>query len=118
MKLLIKQNFIAGKYMSIIVIIIASLFILKRLGFNISALLASLGIGGLAIALATKDIIANFFTSVMLLFDNSFSQGDFVNINGIEGEVLEIGLKKKTIRTLENSLFFIPKKTVSTKNRQ
>lgn len=104
------------KILYIIVIIIASLFILKRLGFNISALLASLGIGGLAIALATKDIIANFFTSVMLLFDNSFSQGDFVNINGIEGEVVEIGLKKTTIRTLENALVFIPNSTVATQN--
>ena len=104
------------KILYIFVIIVAILLILRRLGFNISALLASLGIGGLAIALATKDIIANFFTSVMLLFDNSFSQGDYVVINGVEGHVVEIGMRKTTIRTMDNALVSVPNANIVAQN--
>lgn len=96
------------KILYIIVIIITLLMLLKRLGFDVSALLASLGIGGFAIALATKDIIANFFSSIMLLFDNSFSQGDMIVIDDIQGTVVETGLRKTTIRTFDNALVFIP----------
>jgi len=88
----------------ILVIVIAILVVLTRLGFNVSAILASLGIGGLAVALATKDIIANFFASVMVVFDSSFSQGDMVEVDGIKGTIVETGMRKTTIRTYDNSL--------------
>lgn len=91
-----------------VVIIIACLLILKYLGFNVSAIIASLGLGGLAVALAVKDILANFFASIMLLFDNSFSQGDWIECNGIDGVVVEIGLRKTTVRTADNALLFVP----------
>ncbi len=91
-----------------VVAIIAILFILKDLGFNVSAIIASLGLGGLAVALAIKDMLANFFASVMLLFDNSFSQGDWIECGGIEGNVVEIGLRRTTVRTFDNALLFIP----------
>ncbi len=64
------------KVLDFIVILITILIILSKIGFDISTIIASLGIGGLAVALATKDIIANFFASILLLFDNSFSQDD------------------------------------------
>ena len=104
------------KILYIIVIIIAVLLVLKRLGFDISALMASLGIGGLAIAFATKDIIANFFSSVMLLFDNSFSQGDWVVLGDIEGNVVETGFRKTTIRTFDNALVFVPNSNIMAQN--
>lgn len=88
--------------------IIASLTILHKLGFNVSAIIASLGLGGLAVALAVKDMLANFFASVMLLLDNSFSQGDWIVCGDIEGNVVEIGLRKTTIRTFDNALLFVP----------
>lgn len=100
------------KILYFVVIIIALLFMLAQLGFNISAIIASLGIGGLAVALAAKDIIANFFASILLLFDNSFNQGDWIEISGIEGTVVEIGLRKTTIRTFDNSLVFLPNSTI------
>lgn len=98
-----------------IVIIIALLFILKYLGFNISTIIASLGLGGLAVALAIKDILANFFASVMLLFDNSFSQGDWIECGSVEGSVVEIGLRRTTIRTSENALLFVPNSELASK---
>ena len=104
------------KILYVIVIIIAALLVLKRLGFDISALMASLGIGGLAIAFATKDIIANFFSSVMLLFDNSFSQGDWVVLGDIEGNVVETGFRKTTIRTFDNALVFVPNSNIMAQN--
>ncbi|HEC1757178.1 TPA: mechanosensitive ion channel family protein [Campylobacter lari] len=100
------------KILYFIIIVIAVLFVLAHLGFNISALIASLGIGGLAVALAAKDIIANFFASVLLLFDNSFNQGDWVEVSGVEGTVVETGLRKTTIRTFDNSLVFLPNSTI------
>lgn len=96
------------KIVYFLIIVVAILLILSRLGFNVSAIVASLGIGGLAVALATKDILANFFASVMLLFDNSFSQGDTIVCGDIEGVVVEVGLRKTTIRTADNALIFVP----------
>ncbi|MCR8679107.1 MULTISPECIES: mechanosensitive ion channel family protein [Campylobacter] len=96
------------KVLYFIVIIITILVILSKIGFDISTIIASLGIGGLAVALATKDIIANFFASILLLFDSSFSQGDWIVCGGIEGTVVEIGLRKTTIRTFDNALVFVP----------
>ncbi|RDU65815.1 hypothetical protein CQA53_05850 [Helicobacter didelphidarum] len=91
-----------------IIIIITILIILKKLGFNVSAIIASLGLGGLAVALAIKDILANFFASVMLLLDDSFSQGDWITSGNIEGSIVEIGLRRTTIRTVDNALLFVP----------
>ncbi|ECL9232941.1 mechanosensitive ion channel [Campylobacter coli] len=100
------------KILYFVIFVIALLYILAQLGFNISAIIASLGIGGLAVALAAKDIIANFFASILLLFDNSFNQGDWVEVSGIEGTVVETGLRKTTIRTFDNCLVFLPNSTI------
>ncbi len=107
---------LAVKILYFVVIIIAILFVLSHLGFNISAIIASLGIGGLAVALAAKDIIANFFASVLLLFDDSFNQGDWIKVAGIEGNVVETGLRKTSIRTFDNSLVFLPNSAIMAAN--
>ncbi|WP_104697089.1 MULTISPECIES: mechanosensitive ion channel family protein [unclassified Helicobacter] len=91
-----------------IIFLIGLLITLKYLGFNVSTIMASLGIGGLAVALALKDMLANFFASVMLLFENSFSQGDWIVCDGIEGTVVEMGLRRTTIRTFDNALVLVP----------
>lgn len=104
------------KILYFVVVIITILLILSRLGFDISTIIASLGIGGLAVALATKDIIANFFASIMLLFDNAFSQGDWIVCGDIEGTVVEIGLRKTTVRTFDNALVFVPNSTIMSQN--
>lgn len=100
------------KMLYFIIIIIATLLVLAHLGFNVSAIIASLGIGGLAVALAAKDIIANFFASLIISFDDSFNQGDWIEVAGIEGNVVETGLRKTTLRTFDNSLVFLPNSTV------
>lgn len=104
------------KILYFVIIIIAALLILAHLGFNVSAIIASLGIGGLAVALAAKDIIANFFASLIISFDDSINQGDWVEVGGVEGNVVETGLRKTTIRTFDNSLVFLPNSTVMSAN--
>lgn len=96
------------KTMYFIIFIITLLVILKNFGFNISTVVASLGIGGIAVALAIKDTLANFFASVIVLIDNSFNQGDWIACGDIEGTVVEMGLRRTTIRTYDNALLFVP----------
>ncbi len=61
------------------------------MGINISGVIASLGIGGLAVALAAKDTLSNFFGLIKIIFDESFSQGDWIKTDDVEGTVVEIG---------------------------
>ncbi|MFP6047348.1 mechanosensitive ion channel family protein [Helicobacter pylori] len=96
------------KVVYFLIFIVALLGVLKQLGFNVSAIIASLGIGGLAVALAVKDVLANFFASVILLLDNSFSQGDWIVCGEVEGTVVEMGLRRTTIRAFDNALLSVP----------
>ncbi|BEG57639.1 Potassium efflux system protein/Small-conductance mechanosensitive channel [Helicobacter sp. NHP21005] len=98
------------------IFVLTILGVLKQLGFNISTIIASLGIGGLAVALAVKDVLANFFASVILLLDNSFSQGDWIVCGEVEGTVVEMGLRRTTIRGFDNALFFVPNSELAGKS--
>lgn len=104
------------KIAQIIIVLTLVLVILAHLGVNISAIIASLGIGGVAIALATKDIIANFFASLLIAFDESLNQGDLVEIADVEGIIVETGLRKTAIRTFDNALVYIPNSNVMAAN--
>lgn len=96
------------KFIKFIIITLAILLILNKLGFDPTALIASLGIGGLAIAFASKDLLSNFFTSIVIIFNNAFSEGDWVKIGGYEGNIVEVGLKNTVLRSFDNSLVFLP----------
>lgn len=96
------------KVIYFLILVITILVLLKNFGFNVSALIASLGIGGVAVAFAIKDMLANFFASVVLLFDNSFNQGDWIVCGDVEGTVIEIGLRRTMIRTFDNAMLFVP----------
>jgi len=96
------------KLMNVVLGIFALIFILKLLGVNLTALMSGLGIGGVAVAFAAKDTLANFFGSVSILMSELFEQGDWIAVNGMEGTVVEIGLRATTIRTFDNALIAIP----------
>ena len=91
----------------IIIWIIGILFILHNLGFKIGAILTSLGIGGVAIALASQNILGDIFNFFVILFDKPFRKGDFVVISNISGVVEEIGLKSTKVRALSGELVTI-----------
>lgn len=80
--------------------IIAILFFISNLGYNVATLLTGLGIGGIAIALATQNIIADLFNYFVLFFDRPFEIGDFVVIEDKSGTVESIGIKTTRIRAL------------------
>jgi MscS family membrane protein len=91
-----------------LIIISAFVFYLNKMGVGLQTVLTSLGIFGIGIALAAKDSIANLFGSLNLLLDNTFSQGDFISIGTLEGEVVKVGLRSTQIRAFDNSLIIMP----------
>lgn len=97
----------------IAIVILAVLTIVQELGVNVFSLLAGLGVGGLAIALAAKDTAANFFGSLMILFDQPFKKGDWVKINDMEGTVEDIGFRSTRIRTFYDSQIVVPNSTIA-----
>lgn len=79
----------------------AFIFVLQNLGFQISALLGGLGIGGIAIAFALQNVLADLFSYFTIYFDRPFEIGDFIVIGKEQGTVEKIGLKSTRIRTLQ-----------------
>lgn len=80
--------------------IIITLFIFENLGFNITTLVASLGIGGIAVALAVQSILGDLLASLSIVLDKPFAIGDFIVINDAMGTVEYIGLKTTRLRSL------------------
>jgi len=87
-------------------------FFLQMLGYPLSGIIAGLGIGGIAVALAAQDSLSGFFSSIILFMDKPFRVGDLVQIGGTEGIVEEIGLRSTRIRTFGKTLVSIPNKEV------
>jgi MscS family membrane protein len=94
--------------LKIIVIAFGLLFIADNLNIDITSLLAGLGIGGIAFALAAKDTVENVFGSLTVMFDKPFEIGDWIKINDLEGTVEEVGFRSTRIRTFYNSQISIP----------
>ncbi len=87
---------------------IAVLSILTNCGVNVNTIIASLGIGGMALAFASQDTIANFFGSVSIIVDRPFIVGDYVKTSACEGTVETIGFRSTRIRTPAKTLVTIP----------
>ena len=103
------------KIIDFIVLIIGFLFVLHFAGVNLTAVLSGLGIGGFAVALAARESLSNFFGTISILMSEVFSQGDWIEADGKEGNVVEIGLRVTTIRTFDNALIAIPNATLANK---
>ena len=91
--------------------IFSFLFILGAVfKLNIGAMVAGLGIGGLAIALAAQDTLENVIASFIIFMDKPFKQGDYISVSGVKGTVERIGFRSTRIRTIEKSYLTIPNK--------
>lgn len=88
--------------------VLGGIVALDNAGYNVGALLAGLGIGGLALAMAAKDTVANIFGGITVLTDKPFLVGDRIRINGYDGTVLEVGIRSTRIRTLEGPVLVVP----------
>ena len=100
---------LAGRTLRVFIVIIGGILIIQNLtGVKLGALLVSLGIGGIAVALAAKDSIANFFGTLTILFDKPFQLGDRILIDKYDGVVEDVGFRSTRIRTLTGHLVTIP----------
>lgn len=96
------------KSLKMVVFIIGALVILQNLHVDVGTMLAGLSIGGLAFGLAAKDTLANFFGSVSIFVDSPFQIGDWINVDGVDGTVEEVGFRSTRIRTFYNSVVVMP----------
>ena len=83
-----------------------------ELGFPAYSVLAGLGVGGLAVALAARDSLANLLGSMLIMIEKPFRVGHYVRVSGTEGTVEDVGFRSTRIRTLDNSLISIPNNAV------
>jgi len=100
----------------IILVTISLTMLLSLYGINVNALIAALGIGGLAISLAAQDTLSNIISGVMIMLDQPFRVGDRIEIQGLGtwGDVVEIGLRTTRVRTRDNRLVIVPNNRIST----
>jgi len=104
--------------LTIILWSVGILLVLSNLGVNISALAASLGIGGVAVALALQNILGDLFSSFSIYFDKPFQIGDYIIIGEDKGTVQKIGLKTTRIRTLQGEELIVSNKELTSSRVQ
>lgn len=102
-----------SRSLKIFVIVFGVLVGAQNMGIEVFSLLAGLGIGGLAVALAARDTLANFFGSIMIMLDRPFKVGHWIVVNGQEGTVEDVGFRSTKIRTFYNSLISVPNMEVA-----
>ena len=105
-----------SQLLKISIVITSSLVALESIGFNLSAILAFGGIGGIAIGFAAKDLLSNFFGGIMIYLDRPFSIGDWIRSpdKNIEGTVEKIGWRLTIIRTFDKRPLYIPNSVFAT----
>jgi len=100
------------KAIKVFVVIVAVLVTSQNLGLNVTGLIASLSIGGLAVGLAAQDTLANLFGAVAVLGDKPFQVGDRIRLDMIDGTVETIGFRSTRVRNLDGHLVTVPNKTM------
>ena len=104
---------LVGKTLRVLIIVLGAVFLVQNMtGVKIGPVLASLGIGGIAVALAAKDSIANFFGTLTIVFDKPFQPGERIVIDGNDGVVESVGFRSTRIRTLTGNLLTIPNEKI------
>jgi len=101
------------KSLKVFIIALGIVAVLQNFGINVSAFIASLGLGGLAFALAAKDTAANLFGGFAILTDNIFKIGDWIKVGSVEGIVEDIGMRTTKIRAFDKRLIVMPNATIA-----
>ena len=107
---------VISKSLKVFIVIVAALVTTQNLGMNVTGLLASLSIGGLAVGLAAQDTLSNLFGAVALFADKPFRVGDRIQLDSIDGTVESIGLRSTRIRHLDGYLVTVPNRTMANAN--
>ena len=99
---------LVAKAVKLITVVLGVLFVLDNLDVNVTALLAGVSIGGLALALAAQDTVRNFIGSISIFVDRPFTIGDFIVIGDLSGTVMEVGVRSTRIRAADGATISIP----------
>ncbi|OGR48765.1 MAG: hypothetical protein A2X40_04195 [Elusimicrobia bacterium GWC2_65_9] len=91
----------------------AFMFVLGNLGFNVSSMLAGLGIGGIAIALAVQAVLGDLFSAMAIYLDKPFVVGDAIKVGDALGTVEHIGIKTTRVRALSGEMLVFPNSTLT-----
>jgi MscS family membrane protein len=107
-------NVLLSRVARVVTVLVGVIILLAHFGVNVSALSATLGLGGLAFTLAAQDTISDAIAGVIILIDRPFRIGDRIEIQGIGtwGDVVDIGLRSTRIRTRDNRVVIIPNSTI------
>ncbi|HPN38098.1 MAG TPA: mechanosensitive ion channel family protein [Melioribacteraceae bacterium] len=92
---------------NVLVYVIGFLFLLDNLGINVTAIVAGLGIGGIAVALAAQALLGDLFSYFVIFFDRPFEIGDFITVDTKSGTIEQIGIKSTKIRSLTGELIIV-----------
>ena len=103
---------IVRKTLKLFIIVVAALVTLTNIGIDVTAAIASLSIGGLAVGLAAQDTLANLFGAVAVFVDKPFRIGDRIQLDQVDGTVESIGLRSTRVRNLNGHLITVPNKTM------
>ena len=98
--------------LKVFTVVVAVLLTLQNLGLNVTSLIASLSIGGLALSLAAQDTLANLFGAVAVLTDKPFVIGDRIKLDQVDGIVESVGLRSTRVRTADGNVISVPNKTM------
>jgi MscS family membrane protein len=104
---------IIEKVLKFIIVVLGLSIIINDWGYDVSAIITGLGIGGLAISLAAKDTASNFLGSITIMVDKTYGIGDWIQTDKVEGIVESIGFRSTRIRTFYNSLVSVPNSIMS-----
>jgi MscS family membrane protein len=104
------------KLIKFIIFGVTIIMIIANFGYDVTSIIAGFGIGGLAFAMAAKDVLGNFFGGVSIFSDRPFKIGDRVRVGGEDGHVEEIGMRSTRIRTLDGTKVTIPNSIVANTN--
>lgn len=96
-----------GLLIKMVFVVSVLLFCLNNLGVNVSTFVAGLGVGGIAIALATQNILGDLFSSLSIVLDKPFIVGDYINLGEWQGTVEHVGLKTTRIRSLSGEQIIV-----------
>lgn len=97
---------------------VGALFVLSNFGVNVTSVIAGLGIGGLALALAVKDILGDLLSSIAIFLDKPFKVGDTIEVDGSKGEVKQIGIKTTRLKGEAGKEIVVPNEMLTSKKVQ
>lgn len=111
-KVELSTELLVTRSISYSIMILGSLVAMRQLGIDITALVMGLGVAGLAVAFGVQEIVSNFVSGVIIMVDRPVRVGDVVEVEGASGEVVDVGLRASTIRTLDNVNVLVPNRLI------